>query len=440
MKALLIGSGGREHAIAEALVKSSYHSELFVFAKTKNPGISSMAQSYEVAHLIAFDALASFVKKTKPDFAIVGPEDPIAEGVADLLAEYDVRCVAPFKKVAVLESSKSFTRMLLTKYGIPGNPRYKVFYAEEGMEEFIAHNLGGEFVIKADGLKGGKGVKVAGDHLSSVEEGLLYAKECLQDSGKVVIEEKLVGEEFSLMSFCDGRHIVTMPPVQDHKRAFEGDRGPNTGGMGSYSCSDHLLPFLSHNDISTAHVINDCVREALFKETGMAYKGIMYGGFMRTCDGIRVVEYNVRFGDPECMNILPLLKTDFVEVCLAILEGSLEQLHIQFENKSTICTYVVPEGYPDKETTVGKIEIGNIPEGVRLYFASVDQRDDGLYLTSSRALAFVGIDDTLEKAQQRVQKALSRVKGPIYYRSDIGSPELIRKKAERMKKITQSSA
>lgn len=442
-KILLIGNGAREHCIGEALTRDANGSfvknpsvELYVFANKKNPGLIALAKEYQVGALNDFPAILDFAKKVKPDFAFIGPDDPIADGVADLLLELEIHSVAPLKTVARLESSKSFTRDIVQKYYIPGNPKFKVFLSPDGMRKFL-DELGGQFVIKADGLMGGKGVKVSGEHLANIDEGEKYAKECLEKGGRVVIEEKLIGQEFSLMSFVDGKNVVDMPPVQDHKRAFEGDKGPNTGGMGTYSDSNHLLPFLTKKDIDDAHEITVRVADALFKETGIQYKGVMYGGFMAVKDGVRLIEYNARFGDPEVMNVLPILKTDFVEICESILNGSLSNIKVEFENLATVCKYVCPEGYPDHPKKGEKIIIEDGAENpnVKMYYASVDQREDGLYLAGSRAVAFVGIGKDLEEAEAFSEKAVSKVKGPVFHRRDIGTKALIEKRVAIMRDL-----
>lgn len=433
-KILLIGNGAREHVIAETLKKSKQETQIFVVGKAKNPGMVNLAEEYLLADVTNKDAIRNFALNVRPDFAILGPEAPIAAGIADMLLDIGVKSASPLQTVGRLESSKSFTRDLLEKYQIPGNPKFKVFYKEEGLSEFF-DELGSDYVVKADGLKGGKGVKVSGDHLQGKEEGMDYARECLAEGGRVVVEEKFIGQEFSLMSFCDGIHTVEMPAVQDHKRAYEGDKGPNTGGMGSYSCADHSLPFLTPSDLEEARDITKKVAKALFDETGVYFKGIMYGGFIVTKNGVRLIEYNARFGDPEVMDVLPLMKTDFVEVCEAILNGTLDQITVEFEKKATVCKYLVPNGYPNKPVAGEKIEVGEIPAGVKYYYASVDQKDDGLYLSGSRAVAFVGIADTLEEAERLAESAVGSVEGPVFYRKDIGTKELIQKRVDMMKEL-----
>lgn len=440
MKILLIGNGAREHCIAEALTKSG-RVKLAAYAKTKNPGIAALSEIYQLGSYNDLRQILDFARKVKPDFAIIGPEDPIADGVSDALLELEIHTVAPLKTAARLESSKSFTRDLLAKYNIPGNPHFRIFYETVGVREFL-EELHGNFVVKADGLMAGKGVAVSGDHLANIEEGEQYAKKCLEKFGRVVIEEKLIGQEFSLMSFTDGKHVLDMVPVQDHKRAFVGDKGGNTGGMGSYSDASHLLPFLEKRDLDVAHEITERVAAALFKETGVLYKGIMYGGFMAVADGVRLIEYNVRFGDPEVMNVLPIMKTDFVEVCEGILGGHLDRVKLEFEKKATVCKYIVPEGYPDAPKSGELIVIASPSlsrtkqsSSLRRYYASVDKRDGNLYLTSSRAIAFVGIADTLQAAEKIAEAACLAVKGPVFHREDIGTKALIEKRIAMMRQL-----
>jgi len=436
-KILLIGNGAREHVIAETLKKSPQEISIIAYGKARNPGIAKLADRYEIGPLDTFEQLKKLAIEEKPDFAIVGPDDPIADGAVDALLEVEIHSVAPLQTVAKLESSKSFTRDLLKKHNISGNPKFKVFIEEKGIKEFIENELFGNFVVKADGLMGGKGVKVSGEHLNGVDDGVVFAKQCIEKFGRVVIEEKLIGEEFSLMCFCDGINIAPMPAIQDHKRAYNGDTGPNTGGMGTYSDADHKLPFITEEDIDEAIEITEKTTQALFKETGAEFKGIMYGGFIATKNGTKLIEYNARFGDPEAMNALPILETDFIEICEGIINGTLNQTDVKFAKKATVCKYVVPEGYPENPVKGEKIEIGKIPEDVKMYYASVDQKEDGIYMSSSRALAFVGIADTISDAEKMASSALSSISGKIFFRDDIGTDALIKKRIDHMKKIRE---
>lgn len=438
---LLIGNGAREHAIAEAILRSGHDPRLFSYMKSNNPGIASLSEKVLIGNYNDMEGIKKLAKEWNIDLAIIGPEDPLNNGVVDSLQEIDIPCVGPTKNLARLETSKSFTRDLLRKYNIPGNPRFEIFSSMKGISNFV-DELGG-IVIKPDGLTGGKGVKVQGDHFQTREEALVYCREILAEHPYVIIDEKLEGEEFSLQCLCDGKAVIATPPVQDHKRRFINDMGPNTGGMGSYSCEDHTLPFMNQNDVAEGLDITRKVAEAIHKETGEYYRGVMYGGFIVTKDGVKLLEYNARFGDPEAMNILPLLKTDFVDICKAIIEGTLDNLTIEFERKATVCKYAVPKGYglpedhPDAKSVSSKIEVGDVGTA-RLYYASVDKRRDGLHMTTSRAIGVVGIADNLDAAEQIAEKAVSAIKGHVTHRSDIGTKELIEKRTRHMREIKGS--
>ena len=435
---LLVGNGAREHALAEAISRSEQKPRLFSFMKTNNPGITSLSEKIKLGSYADLGAITGFATENKIEFAVIGPEDPLNNGVVDALSQIGIPAVGPTKSLARLETSKSFTRNLVSKYNIPGNPQFKVFKAIDGVESFLDQLEG--IVIKPDGLTGGKGVLVQGDHFTTKEEALNLCKQILAESSSLIVEEKFDGEEFSLQCLCDGKTVVATPLVQDHKRRFEGDKGPNTGGMGSYSLPDHSMPFLKPQDLLDGLEITRQVAAALLKETGSLYKGVMYGGFIATRNGVKLLEYNARFGDPEAMNILPLLKTDFVEICRHIVAGTLDTLKIEFEPKATVCKYVVPKGYglpsdhPDAASSRAKIEVGDVGKA-RIYYSSVDKKEDGLYLSSSRAIGIVGIANTLEEARKIAEEGVKAVSGPVAYRTDIGTDALIQKRIDHMKKI-----
>jgi len=435
---LLIGNGAREHTIAETVSRSRHDSRLFSYMKSNNPGIVSLSDKISIGDYSDLGKIKEFSKESNIDFAIIGPEDPLNNGVVDSLQEIGIPCVGPTKSLARLETSKSFTRDLLRKYNIPGNPKFEIFSSMKGISDFLDDLEG--IVVKPDGLTGGKGVMVQGDHFQTKEEALEYCRKILSQHPYVIIDEKLEGEEFSLQCLCDGKTVIATPPVQDHKRRFVGDKGPNTGGMGSYSSEDHSLPFMDLNDVAQGLEITQKVAEAIHKETGEYYKGVMYGGFIITKNGVKLLEYNARFGDPEAMNTLPLLKTDFIDICSAIVDGTLDKLHIEFEKKATVCKYVVPRGYglpkehPDAKSTSSKIEVGDVGDA-KLYYSSVDKRKDGLYMTTSRAIGVVGIADSLDSAEQIAEKAVSVIKGPVAHRPDIGTSELIEKRIQHMQEI-----
>jgi phosphoribosylamine--glycine ligase len=350
-----------------------------------------------------------------------------------------VGCIAPKKSSARLESSKGFTRDLLQKYGIPGNPDFAVFIpgaeTEKAIRDFM-ENLDGQFVVKADGLRSGKGVKVVGDHLAGIDDGLHFALSCLKEDGKVIVEEKLIGEEFSAMFLTDGKTLALLPVSQDHKRAFEDDKGPNTGGMGSYSDEKNSLPFLTEKDLAEAREITEKVLVALQKETGEIFRGVMYGGFIVTKNGIRLIEYNARFGDPEALNALPILKTDFVAVCQKVVSGELESLPLEFEKMATVAKYAVPEGYPNNSVAGSPIKILGLPEGCQIFYAAVDLDSEGQILTgTSRAIAVVGIAESLTAAEQISEAGMQKIEGKLFHRRDIGTPLLVEKRIRHLKNL-----
>ena len=436
MNFLVVGSGAREHIIAEKLAESG--STVYSVLTNLNPGLLKLSTGYH--SVTAYNSrnsqtsILDFAKANSVHCVVIGPEDPLANGMADMFWKHDMPVVGPTRQLAQIETSKGFTRDLLEKYDINVSPRYKRFKTMNGASEFI-DDLGGNYVIKFDGLMGGKGVKVTGEHLHSKEEALTYCKQLVDGSGTYIIEEKIFGEEFSLMSFCDGRRLAHMPAVQDHKRAYEGDVGPNTGGMGSYSDSNHSLPFLTEQDISDAQEINERVFHALIDETGQGYKGILYGGFMITGDGIKLIEYNARFGDPEAMNLLTLLDDDFSEICYNIAQGKLGT--VTFRNESSVCKYIVPKGYgsnPRKDATL--IVNSDYARTASLYYAAVNQIDGQITTTSSRAAAIVSSSLTIVEAEKNCERGLQFITGDnIYIRHDIAKPDLINKRIKNMERI-----
>jgi len=430
----LVGYDGRTTAISAALRRRS-DVEVRVLSTWKGPD----------AWENPMDEVREKALEFRPEFVVIGPEEPLAPkdprdvGVVDMLQnELGIPCVGPTKSLARLEASKAFTRSLLAEFGIPGNPKYRVFSSMQGIKEWI-ESLDG-YVVKPDGLTGGKGVQVSGVDIFDIDQALDYCAKVLASYPVrvVVVEEKLDGEEFSLMSFCDGDHVVDMVPVQDHKRLSEGDLGPNTGGMGSYSCEDHSLPFLSPEILAQASEINALVGRALKKKTGQPYKGILYGGFMVTAEGLRLLEYNARFGDPETMNVLSVLETDLTDIFRAIINGTLDKLKIEFSRKATVCKYVVPEGYPDDPIKDVKIDLSDVPadSSCLRFDAAVKQRPDGFfYLTGSRAIAFVGIGNDLSEAESHAERAASAVHGPVFHRKDIGTRDLIQKRVRHLNEL-----
>lgn len=436
-KIAVIGKSSRLHCLAKSLRGSSKLPEVYLLSDVASPGLSADAE-VTVGRSDDREEVGRFVEKVRPDLVVIGPEEPLEKGIVDMLVAQGIACVGPTKRLAQLETSKVFTRNLLDKHTIPGNPDYRIFDSTSGIAEYLRRL--GEFVIKPDGLTGGKGVKVSNEHLRSIPEALDYCKQLLEEGRPVIVEEKLDGEEFSYQSFFDGKHIAHTIPVQDHKRALVGDTGPNTGGMGSYSCENHLLPFLSEQDVREAGDINQKVGAALLAETGEEYKGILYGGFMLTKKGLRVIEYNARFGDPEAMNVLPLMEVDFLDVCDAIVQGTLDRVAVTFRKMATVCKYIVPDEYPQKPKCEGRVDVSQLEamersdDRLKIYYGAVSGLDYSL--TGSRAIAVLGIGATIAEAEEVAEKAASSVSGPVRHRSDIGKPGLLQKRVDHMASLT----
>ncbi|NHK31803.1 MAG: phosphoribosylamine--glycine ligase [Asgard group archaeon] len=437
-KVLLVGQGAREHAIAKALKKSDI--ELYAFMKAKNPGIAQLSTGLKIAQLNDFNALSEFIEEIKPTLAVIGPENPLADGIVDFLIEKGIKTIGPLKSAARIESSKSFTRDLLEKYEIPGQPEFKIFAPDTVMIEISQYIAKiGKVAAKRDGLAGGKGVKLMGEHLQNVDEVLDYCQEVFAKGEAIVLEQLLEGEEFSLQCFVSGEEIVPTPIAQDHKRAYEGDKGPNTGGMGSYSAEDHLLPFISAEIVEEAKEIIKLTAKAIKQETGQDYIGILYGGFMLTKNGLKLIEFNARFGDPEAMNVLPLLMTPLIDIFKAMVTSNLGNITVEFSKQATVCKYLVPEGYPVTPKKGEPLEINAekiTKEGADLYYSSVNEvRPGEIITTTSRSIAIVGIADNLNDAEVIAEKATSYVKGSLFHRKDVGTKELIQKRIEHLKEL-----
>ena len=433
-KVLVVGSGAREVAIARCISQSSIKNSLFCVSKDINPQIFDLCKDYFVTDLANISDIVSYSRKNKVDFAIIGPENPLANGIVNELESVGIGCVGPKKEVALIETSKTFARKIIDLCCPEKNPQRKEFSSIEGVESFIKQ-LGGEYVIKFDGLMGGKGVRVSGEHLKNIDEGVAYANEIINIGGSFLIEERLVGEEFSLMSFVDGKVCKHMPVVQDHKRAYEGDTGPNTGGMGTYSFGNHSLPFLSEKDINEAQKTNELVAKQLFEETGTPYVGILYGGFMLTRDGVKVIEYNARFGDPEAMNVLSILESDFLSVCISMIDGNLKSQDVSFERLATVCKYVVPVGYPDKPEK--NFEVFCDQNDRSLFLASVMLKDQKLIACGSRTAAVVGKNKDVFQAELFAEAGIANISGNLFHRKDIGTKKLIDSRIKRMKELLQ---
>ena len=436
VKVLIIGHGAREHVIGETLVRDG--AVLYAFMSSKNAGLEDLSQGRIKVHSeMDFKEIIDYCKLNSIDFVVVGPEAPLVVGIVDAIEKNGIPCVGPGIEAAQLEGSKIFTRTLLEKYKITSNIKSKSFSSMEYVESYLK-DLGVEnIVVKPDGLTGGKGVKVYGDHLYSKQDILDYCQTLVKQKSPFIIEERIEGEEFTLQTFVDGKKVVGTPLVQDHKRAYEDDTGPNTGGMGSYSMEDHLMPFITQNDVDEALEDMKKVVAAVKAETGVEYKGFLYGGYMKTVKGIKLIEFNSRLGDPEAMNVLPILKTDFIDVCMGIINGNLKS-NIEFENKATVCKYLAPEGYPGspKKDELVKIDKNKLKQvGARYYYASVYRKDDEVYTTSSRAIGVVGIANDLESAEKIAEQGIGCISGKLFYRKDVGTLKLLQKRIDHMNSL-----
>ena len=423
---LLVGGGGREHAIATA-VSNTERGELYACASNRNPGIESLAEGYAEIEETDADAVVEYAESIDATLAVIGPESALNAGVTDALDAADVYAFGPRESEARIETDKAFQREFMADANIPGCPEFAAFEDPEAAADYIrAYDV--DLAIKPRGLTGGKGVRVIGDQITE-EEGVEYVLG--SDYESFVLEERLIGEEFTIQAFVANGEYRVSPAVQDHKRAYEGDEGPNTGGMGSYSDAAFELPFMSESDYDAAVEVIDAVVEAMPE-----YKGILYGQFMLTADGPKVVEFNARFGDPEAMNTLPVLETDFVELLVAAREG--EALpELDFSEQATVCKYAVPEGYPTDPEAGAKVAIDVESAGeASLFYASVDAREDGIYTTTSRSFAVVGIAESIDAAEAIVEDAFERTgTAGLRVRHDIGTAELVQKRIDRMNEL-----
>ncbi len=437
MRVLVLGGGAREHAIALALRQAE--AEVAVASPNTNPGLEAIARESRRIDPTLPEPVVAFAKQSKMDLVVVGPEAPLAAGVADALRAQGIPVVGPSVAGARLETSKPYCRELLTKYGLDVSPKHVVVREADRLTAAVAE-IGGPFVVKPAGLTSGKGVRVQGLDFVPDEVGMAYAKQLLDSGpGEVVLEERLEGEEFSLMAFVTDSGVFPMPAVQDYKRALEGDLGGNTGGMGSYSQRDHLLPFLAGSARDAALDVLKRTVEALRQE-GISYRGVLYGGFMLTRRGPVLLEFNARFGDPEAINVLTLYEEgDFAELLRGVAEGRVDPNLVRFRLRATVVKYLVPPGYGSKPTAGGILKVDEpaiSALGVHVLYGNVDRVGGyGLRLTSSRAVALVGEASAIHEAGIRVESALAHVEGDYYVRHDIGTKADLSKRTEHMRQL-----
>ena len=409
MKVLIVGNGAREHAIAKALALSDV--ELHSAMARRNPGITGLSKETVIMDI---NDTGLYKRFKGIDMAFIGPEAPLAAGVTDALNTMEIPVVGPTRAAARLEWSKAYTREFLDEQGIAGNPDFAVCRNKAEVQEFVSGHP--DVAAKPDVLTGGKGVKITGEHLHGAQEIIDYSMERIEEDGLIVLEEKLSGNEFTLQAFTDGSRVEVMPLVRDYKRAYDGDTGPNTGSMGSYSCPDHGLPMISEESVRRG---TEIMEETVRKLTGIgtAFKGTLYGGFMETDRGVYLIEYNCRFGDPEAMNVLSLLEDPLLDIGWGIIDGKLRKP--SFERKATVCVYLVPEGYPVDPKRDSEVFI-TAPGDSELYFASVHEESGAIMTTGSRAIALLAKGDTVEEAGEKVYRDIPQIRGDLFYRTDIG--------------------
>ena len=422
---VLVGGGGREHAIARALAADPA-CELYGCASNRNPGIAGVAAGFETVEETAVGDVVAYATDVGADLAVIGPEAALEAGIAGALEDAGVYTFGPSADAARIETDKAFQREFMRSESIPGCPDFAVFDDTDAACDYV-DDYDGDLAVKPAGLTGGKGVRVIGDQVTH-DEAKAYLRD--NDYDRVVLEERLVGEEFTVQAFVANGEVRPTPAVQDHKRAYEGDEGPNTGGMGSYSDATSKLPFMTEEEYAAAVDILETTVDAL-----PGYNGVLYGQFMLTADGPKVVEFNARFGDPEAMNVLPTLETSFLDVVTAARDGdSLPQL--EFEGRATVCKYAVPDGYPTDPSSGARITVDEESAGdALLFYASVDERDDGLYTTTSRSFAVVGVADSIADAEAQAETALAAAGDGLRVRHDVGKPDLVQQRIERMAEL-----
>lgn len=410
MKVLVIGSGGRCHAIVEALSRSPQQPK--IYCAPGNAGIASLAECVAIKDTDV-EALVAFARENGVELTVVGPEASLAVGVVDRFREEGLRIFGPSKAATQIESSKDFAKRLMVKYGVPTADYATFTNYEEALDYVRKGSL--PTVLKYDGLAAGKGVVIA----TTMEEAEATLKDMLLDTkfgeGRVVIEEFLTGEEFSLMCFVAGNKISPMPVAQDHKRAYDNDEGPNTGGMGAYT----ELPFISDEDRAYAmeHIMQR-VADAMVEE-GTPFTGVLYGGLMKTPNGIKVIEFNARFGDPETEVVLPRLKSDAVELFGAVAEGKAPVA--KWNDEATLGIVLASKGYP------GSYDKGAVIRGTervesKIYHMGTAIKDGELVTAGGRVMIVVASAATLEEAQRKARKDVELLEcDNLFYRTDIGN-------------------
>ncbi len=417
MKILVVGAGGREHAIIQKASESKRVDK--IYCAPGNAGIAELAECVDIP-VMEFDRIADFAVGKDVDLVIVGPDDPLAGGIVDVLEERGLRVFGPRKNAAVLEGSKSFSKDLMKKYHIP-TAAYESFEDPSQAKEYI-RKIALPLVVKADGLALGKGVLIC-NTLEEAEKAVddIMVEKKFGDAGKkVVIEEFLTGREVSVLSFVDGKTIKPMTSAQDHKRALDGDKGLNTGGMGTFSPS----PFYTKeiDDYCYEHIYKPTV-EAMAKE-GREFKGIIFFGLMLTKDGPRVLEYNARFGDPEAQVVLPRMENDIIEVMEACVDGRLSEIELSFKKEACVCVILASDGYPvkyEKGFEITGLDSFRGKEGYYCFHSGTGKREGRIVTNGGRVLGITALGADLREARKNAYDAVEWIDfSNKYYRHDIG--------------------
>lgn len=437
MKIGLIGSGGREHAIANVLGKSPSHDALFVYGDHHNPGIQKLAAALTIASMQDVRKIVEFFTVHQVELVVVGPEVPLIAGVSDRLRAQGIKVVGPAQAQARLEGDKVFMRDLLRRRVQKGSPRWKEVKDVETARNFIREV--GQVAVKPIGLTGGKGVSVMGVHFHSMEEALARVRSSLEQDGVVLLEERLIGEEFSRMAFVSDGKLIGMPVAQDFKYAFDGDQGGMTGGMGAYTMADGTLPFLTQEDLYEADSILQLTVHAIEEESGQGYRGFLYGQFIATAHGVQVIEYNVRLGDPEAINMMALLNTDAPAFLADLANGHLDENSTIFAPAASVCKYVVPAAYPQSGNEHIRVDLNEKmirQEGLSVVYASMEEKATGLETLGARAFAIVGIGEDAGSISTKIENLLERIEPEsLRHRKDVGDPEIIQEKIRKMENL-----
>ncbi|QHQ61169.1 phosphoribosylamine--glycine ligase [Anaerocolumna sedimenticola] len=417
MKILIIGSGGREHAIAYKVSKSKLTDQLF--CAPGNAGIEEYAACVPIG-VMEFDKLAAFAKNEKIDLTIVGPDDPLVAGVVDVFEANNLRIFGPRKNAAIIEGSKAFSKDLMKKYNIP-TAAYETFDSSEKALEYLK-TCDFPIVLKADGLALGKGVLICNtlDEANTGVKAIMLDKQFGSAGDKLVIEEFMTGREVSVLAFCDGTNIATMTSAQDHKRAGDGDQGLNTGGMGTFSPS----PFYTKEvDEFCQKYIYQATMDAM-KAEGREFTGILFFGLMLTKNGPKVLEYNARFGDPETQVVLPRMKNDIVEVFEACIDGRLKEIRLEFDDNAAVCVILASDGYPEhyeKGFIIDGLDKFIGKDGFYAFHAGTKRTADGILTNGGRVIGITATGKDLKEARSNAYMAAGWVTFKNkYMRNDIG--------------------